>query len=182
MTYLPIVLLLLAQQAPTSFVPADFQVPELYVNRQGLWKLKPLGPKYVKQDYDAYMGSIEHLQKTFSYSTRWPHAGLTLEDAMKDVEGEAAGFRERRKFTYAVLNSVESRELGSVYISPSKKVGYDAQVRMWVTQNQAEIGFDTRLYEEVKAWVKAKWPFQKVAFIGREISREDYAKLPDKPQ
>jgi hypothetical protein len=184
MILLSALLILAAQsaEAPATFVPADFQVPELYVSKQGLWKLKPLGPKYAKQDYDAYMSSIEHLQKTFSFSTRWPHAGLTMDDAMKDVEGEEAGFKARRKFTYAVLNSVESRELGSVYISPSNKVGYDAQVRMWVTANQAEIGFEPRLYEEVKQWLKARWPFAKVAFIGKEISREEYAKLPNKPK
>jgi hypothetical protein len=166
--------------AQTPFVPADFAVPTLYVSRQGTFKLKPLGPKYAKHDYDAYMGSIEHLQKTFTFSTRWPHAGLTMADAIKDVEGEEASFLARRKFTYAVLNQSETRELGCVYISPSPKQGYDAQVRMWVTENQAIIGFDKRLYEEVKAWLKAKWPFDRVAFIGPEISHDDYRALPDK--
>ncbi len=174
--------LLLAQPAVAPFVPADFQVPELYTSFQGTFKLKPLGPNYANQDYAAYMSSIQHLQKTFTFSTSWPHAGLTMAEAIKDVEGEAAGFKARRKFTYAVLNPVESRELGCVYISPSNKQGYDASVRMWVTENQFVIGFEDRLYSEVKAWIQAKWPFQKVAFIGREISREEFRKLPDKPK
>ena len=59
------------QTAKEPFVAADFQVPELYVSRQGTFKLKPLGPKYARQDYAAYMGSIEHLQKTFTFSTSW---------------------------------------------------------------------------------------------------------------
>jgi hypothetical protein len=174
--------LLLAQPSAAPFVPADFQVPELYTSAQGTFKLKPLGPNYANQDYAAYMSSIQHLQKTFTFSSSWPHAGLTMAEAIKDVEGEMAGFKARRKFTYAVLNPVESRELGCVYISPSNKQGYDATVRMWVTENQFVIGFEDRLYSEVKTWIKAKWPFEKVAFIGREISREEFRKLPDKPK
>jgi len=174
--------LLLAQPAAAPFVPADFQVPELYVSMQGTFKLKPLGSNYANHDYAAYMSSIQHLQKTFTFSTSWPHVGLTMAEAIKDVEGEEADFKARRKFTYAVLNPVESRELGCVYISPSNKQGYDATVRMWVTENQFEIGFEDRLYSEVKAWIKSRWPLGKVAFIGREISREEFRKLPDKPK
>jgi|GEM_PF-347496 len=177
-----LLLLLAAQSITPTFVPADFKVPEIYVSRQGTYKLRPLGPKYAKQDYAAYMSSIEHLQKTFTFSTSWPHAGLSMADAVKDVEGEQQGFDSRRKFTYAVLNMDESRELGCVYISPSNKQGYDATVRMWVTENQYVIGFEDRLYSEVKAWIKSRWPFDKVAFIGREITREEFRKLPNKPK
>ena len=69
MTHLPALYvllpaLLLAQTAK-PFVPADFQVPEMYISQRGTFKLKPLGPKYAKLDYDAYMSSIEHLQKNY---------------------------------------------------------------------------------------------------------------------
>jgi hypothetical protein len=158
------------------FVPEDFQVPLLYVSQQ--YKLKPLGPKYVKLDYDAYMSSIQHLQQTFTFSKSWPHAGISMKEALEDVQGEEAAFAARKKFTYAVLNMVESRELGCVYISPSDRQGYDAVVRMWVTKNQAEIEFDKRLAKDMQAWLKAKWPFQKVAFVGWDITREEFAKLP----
>ena len=171
---------LVAQNAKEPFVAADFRVPEMYVSRQGTFKLKPLGPKYASRDYAAYMSSIQHLQKTFTFSTSWPHAGLTMAEAVKDVEGEQAGFAARRKFTYAVLNPNESRELGCVYISPSNKEGYDATVRMWVTENQFVIGFEDRLFLEVKAWVNSRWPFARVAYIGREITRDEFQKLADK--
>ena len=170
---------LLAQDAKEPFVPADFQVPQMYVSRRGTFKLKPLGPKYANQDYAAYMSSIWHLQKTFTFSTSWPHAGLTMAEAVKDVQGEQAAFAARRKFTYAVLNPSESRELGCVYISPSHKEGYDAIVRMWVTENQFVIGFEDRLYLEVKAWLKSRWPFARVAYVGREVTREAFQKLAD---
>jgi hypothetical protein len=170
----------LAQDSPPLFVPADFQVPELYTDPQGKYKLKPLGPHYAKLDYNAYMSSIDHLQKTFTFSTNWPKPGITMAEAIADVEGELAGFKARKKFTYAVLNMRETQELGCVYISPSPKQGYDAQVRMWVTQFQYDLGFEKTLYLNMSAWLKSRWPFEKVAFIGHEIARDAYRALPDK--
>lgn len=164
------------------FVPADFQVPEMYTDPTGKYKLKPLGPQYASHDYKAYMSSIEHLQKTFSYSTSWPKPGITMAEAIADVEGELKGFQARRKFTYAVLNMTETLELGCVYISPSPKEGYDAQVRMWVTQFQYDLGFEKTLYQDMRSWLKSRWPFDKVAFLGHEIQRDAYRALPNKPK
>ncbi len=154
----------------------------MYQDPKGKYQLRPLGPKYAKQDYAAYMSSIEHLQQTFTFSKSWPHANLTMEEAVKDVEGEIKGFEARRKFTYAVLTPDESIELGCVYVSPSPKEGYDAQVRIWVIASEAKTGFEKTLYTDVRAWLKAAWPFSKVAFIGHEVSRDDYQKLPPKPR
>ena len=41
-------------------------------------------------------------------------------------------------------------------------------------------GFEQQLYEDVKKWVASAWPFAKVAYPGKEISKSDWAKLPDK--
>ncbi len=169
---------ILALAALAQFVPDTFAVPAEH--RTPAFHLVPLGPALAKQDYDAYMSSIEHLQKTFTLNTKWPHAGLTMEDAIKDVEGEQARFQARKSFTYAVLTPDRSRELGCVYVSPSRKQGYDAMVRVWVTKAEFDRGFEDHLIPEVKRWLAAAWPFAKVAWPGREITREAFAALPDK--
>ena len=64
---------------PAVFVPASFEVPTLVTTPS--FRIVPLGPDLVKVDFDAYMSSIEHLQKTFTRSTSWPHAGVTDADA-----------------------------------------------------------------------------------------------------
>lgn len=167
-----------AQQAPTaapaeksapapSLVPADFNVPTR-VEAPG-FKLVPLGPEVVQLDFDAYMSSIEHLQNTFSRSTRWPRADITSADAMKDMEGEQARFKSRKSFAFAVLTPDGSRERGSVYVSPSPVAGYDAVVRMWVTKADYDAGFDAELYKWVTGWIQKDWPFQKVIYPGRSI-------------
>ncbi len=155
-----------AAPAP-SFIPASFIAPVLAEGTG--FKLVPLGPEVVKLDFDAYMSSIEHLQKTFSRSTRWPRPGITDADAMKDMEGEQARFKSRKSFAYAVLTPDGRRERGSVYVSPSPVPGYDAVVRMWVTKADYDAGFDAELYKWVSDWVKKDWPFAKVAYPGRAI-------------
>jgi len=110
--------------AKAPFVAADFAVP---TSAQGPgFRLEPLGPKLVKIDFAAYMSSIEHLQKTFTRSTAWPHAGITDAEAMVDMETEQARFHNRESFAYAVLTPDGTRERGSVYVSPSPVPGHDA--------------------------------------------------------
>ncbi len=154
-----------APKAP--FVAPDFRVPVI-VEAQG-FQLVPLGPPLVKIDYDAYMSSIEHLQKTFTRSTDWPRADLTDADAMTDMQTEQGRFQRRESFAYAVLTPDGSRERGSLYVSPSPVAGYDAVVRMWVTKAEYDAGFDAELYAWATAWVKTAWPFKRVAYPGRAI-------------
>jgi hypothetical protein len=148
--------------AQTPFVPASFEVPAHY--KAASFQLKPLGPDLAKHDYDAYMSSIEHLQKTFSNGGRWPNASITMADAVKDVEGEQRRFQARRSFTYAVLTLDGTKELGCVYISPSRTEGYDAAVRLWVTKEQYDAGLQPVVLEEVKAWLARSWPFKNVLY------------------
>lgn len=162
-------------QAP--FVPADFVVPTSF--RTAKFQLVPLGPAIVQQDYEAYMSSIEHLQKTFG-GGKWPHKDLNMQDAMKDMENEESRFRKRQSFAYGVLTPDRSRELGSVYVQPSRKQGYDAVVRMWVIESMFRQGFEEELFAAVRKWVAKEWPFRKVAFLGREISPDEFRRLPDK--
>ena len=158
-----------------SFVPGNFNPPTL-VETAG-FKLVPLGPEVVKADYDAYMSSIDHLQKTFTRSTRWPTRDLSLADSMRDMEGEQAQFRSHKSFDYSVLSPDGSRELGSVYVSPSPVPGYDAIVRLWVTKADYDAGFDAELYAWVTNWVKTAWPFRKVAYPGRSIDWQSWDAL-----
>jgi hypothetical protein len=149
------------------FIPATFNAPTLVETPR--FKLVPLGPALVKIDFDAYMSSTEHLQKTFSRSTDWPHPGISDADAMRDMETEAARFRNRQSFAYGVLTPDGRRERGSVYVSPSPVAPYDAVVRLWVTKADYDAGFDAELYAWVAKWVQASWPFRNVAYPGRSI-------------
>ena len=148
-----------------SFVPADFKVPQAYVTKS--YQLVPLGPGLERQDYQAYMSSIEHLQKTFS-GPQWPTKSVTMADALKDVEGEKSRFDARKSFTYSVLTRDGQHERGCVYIQPSKTPGYQAKVVIWVTKAEFDQGFQEQLEKEIPRWIKASWPFTKVEY-GRKF-------------
>ena len=152
---------LFAGSLMAQFVAADFVVPPSLKTKN--YKLAPLGPELVKQDYEAYMSSIEHLQKTFTDGT-WPNEKVTMADAVKDLEGEAALIKARKAFNYAVLTLDGKRELGCVYIGPSKVAGQDAQVRIWVTKAEFDKGFETQLRAEIKAWIAKSWAFKNVGW------------------
>jgi len=160
--YLCTALAALAQEAPKSpFVPADFAVP--MAHKTAGYQLVPLGPALAKHDYDAYMSSIDHLRTTFG-SGKWPHAGITMDEAIKDVEGEQARFQARKSFTYAVLSLDGKKELGCLYIRPSRKPEFDAKVVMWVTKAELDQGLQPKLLADTKAWLTKAWPFKKPEF------------------
>lgn len=164
----------LAQEgsAPATLVTAEFAVPE---RAEGPgFVLVPLGPDLVEVDFAAYMSSIEHLQQTFSRSTGWPHPGITSEDAMADMESEAARFAARTSFAYGVLTPDGTRERGSLYVSRSPVPAYDAMVRMWVTKAEYDAGFDAELYRWAQGWIAQSWPFARVAFPGRAIGWDEW--------
>ncbi|MEZ5356995.1 MAG: hypothetical protein R2762_30510 [Bryobacteraceae bacterium] len=152
-----------AAGADKPFVPPDFAVPEAYAGKG--YKLVPLGPDLVRHDYDAYMSSIDHIRANFG-SGRWPRPGITMKEALADVEGEIARFRARQSFAYAVLTPDGSRELGCFYLRPAKASGFDASANLWVTKEQFDRGFEATLVRDMKQWL-GKWPFQKVDWPAR---------------
>ena len=174
------VLLLLGTAALAApFVPEDFPVPQR-VEAEG-FVLVPLGPAVLEVDFEAYMGSIGHHQRTFTHSQDWPRADLTAEDAVADMAQEAALFESRRAFAYAVLTPDGARERGCIYLRPSLKKGYDAVVRLWVTEVEFDAGFDGALERWTRRWVNDRWPFQTVAWPDRGIPWDQWQALPDAP-
>jgi len=177
---LGVVLLLLGTATSAApFVPDAFSVPQR-VEAEG-FVLVPLGPAVLEVDFEAYMGSIDHLQRTFTHSQDWPRAGLTAEDAVADMAQEAALFDSRRAFAYAVLTPDGTRERGCIYLRPSLKAGYDAVVRLWVTEGEFEAGFDGVLERWTRRWVEDRWPFKTVAWPDRGIPWAQWQALPDAP-
>ena len=168
--------LLASYAEPGSFIPDNFEPPTLVTTEDFI--VKPLGPELVDIDYEAYMSSIEHLQTTFTRSTSWPHKDLDMNDAMLDMQAEERRFKQRESFAYAVLTPDGEMELGCIYVYPSKKEGFDAVIRLWVTQGQYDRGFDATLYTWTQGWVKEAWPFSSAAYPGRAVSWSDWEAVP----
>ena len=70
------------------------------------------------------------------------------------------------------LDEVEC--LGCMYIYPSENPSYDAIIMMWVRQSEVPNGLDKILFSIVKKWIQEKWPFNKVAYPGRDVSWDEF--------
>lgn len=157
-------------QSPTPFVAATFKVPEKLETAE--FRLRMLTVNDVVKDYDAVMTSVEHL-KTIWPGSGWPE-GLTFEQDLVDLGWHQKEFQIRRSFAYTVVDPAESRVLGCVYVNPTRKAGYDAEVYLWARQDTLAGGLEKRLHAAVKAWLAKEWPFRKAAFPGRDIAWADW--------
>ena len=159
------------------FVPEDFQVPEKLETER--FRLRTLTVNDVVKDYDAVMTSVEHLRGVFGPRSTWPSPELTLEQDLIDLGWHQKEFQGRRSFAYTVMNPSESQCLGCIYIVPTRKGGYDAEVYLWVRQSELKSGLDAVLFGAVKEWVKTLWPFKNVAYPGRDIDWKAWEELPE---
>jgi len=146
------------------FVPSNFDIPPVLETER--FRLRMLSVNDVEQDYEAVIESRELLHSMFGGS--WPREGFTLTENLTDMEQHQQEFLNREAFTYTVVSLDESRVLGCVYINPARKVEADAEVYMWVRQSEYDKGLDAVLFQAVKNWMEASWPFAAVAYSGRE--------------
>jgi len=156
----------MAQTKP--FIPTNFKVPDKLENQH--FRLRMLNVNDVVKDYDAVMTSIDHLQGVFGPRSKWPRKELTLEQDLIDLGWHQKEFQRRSSFAYTVMNKEESICLGCVYINPSSKIAFDAEVYLWVRQSEFDSGLDPVLFDAVKNWINQDWPFKKVAYPGRDVT------------
>lgn len=162
-------------QSSMPFVPADFQVPRTLETSE--FRLRMLTVNDVVKDYDAVMTSAEHLKTIWPGGT-WPD-GLTLEQDLIDLGWHQKEFQMRQSFAYTVVTPSESEVTGCVYINPTRKRGYDAVVYLWARQSELAGGLERRLHAAVRDWLARDWPFQKVAFPGRDLDWDTWRAIPD---
>ncbi|MGL4635192.1 MAG: hypothetical protein ACRCWF_04360 [Beijerinckiaceae bacterium] len=157
------------------FIPRDYDIPKELETSE--FRLRMLTVNDVVKDYDAVMTSVEHC-KTIWPGGKWPE-GLTLEQNLIDLGWHQKEFQTRRSFAYTVVRLDESAVLGCVYIVPTKKRGFDAEVYLWARQSELSSGFEERLHTTVKDWIAAKWPFTAAAYPGRSVPWAAWRDIPD---
>jgi len=163
----------LSQNNP--FVPSDFDIPDTLESQY--FRIRVLTVNDVIKDYDAVMTSIDHLQGVFGPQSKWPSKDLTLEQDLIDLGWHQKEFQMRSSFAYTVVTLDESRVIGCLYINPTNKSDYNARIDMWVRSSVFKEGFDTILFNRVKLWITKDWPFDKVAYPGREITWKEWELL-----
>jgi hypothetical protein len=159
---------------PQPFVPTGFNVPEKLETPE--FRIRTLTVNDAVKDYDAVVTSVEHL-KTVWPGSNWPQ-DLTFEQDLIDLGWHQKEFQIRRSFAYTVVTPSESQVVGCVYINPTRRSGFDAEVFLWARQSKLAGGLEERLYRKVQEWLQADWPFKKVAFPGRDIDWPAWRAIP----
>ena len=146
-----------------DFVPPGFDVPEGLETPQ--FVLEPLGPRHNEQDYDAWTSSMEHIAATPGWQdSRWPRE-MTLEENRADLQRHADDFRNRKGFTYTVLDPAGRDVIGCVYIYPLRDSDHDARALSWVRASRADL--DAPVWRAVGDWLASDWPFERVEYAPR---------------
>lgn len=156
------------------WIPDTFVAPVRLTTPK--FTLRPLVIGDVIKDYDAVMTSRQQLYGVFGPGTDWPAETLTLEQDLIDLGWHQKEFQRRTSFAYTVVNSNETTVLGCVYIYPGSKPGVDAEVYYWVRASQTAQDMEELLGATVRRWVAEQWPFEQVAYPGRDISWFEWSK------
>ena len=147
----------------TDLVPPDFDVP--LGLETSVFVLEPLGPEHNDQDYDAWTSSMEHIAATPGWEdSSWPRE-MTLDENGADLQGHADDFRDRKGFTYTVLDPASRDVVGCVYIYPLPDSDDDARALSWVRESHAHL--DPPLWRAVSEWLESDWPFASVQYAPR---------------
>jgi RimJ/RimL family protein N-acetyltransferase len=147
----------------TGFVPPDFEVPLGLQTSE--FVLEPLEPVHNEQDYEAWTSSIEHIARTPGYPDgSWPRE-MTSDENRADLQRHDDDFRNRKGFTYTVLEPVSRDVIGCVYIYPVPDEDYDACALSWVRASHAHL--DAPLWRAVSEWLASDWPFDSIQYAPR---------------
>lgn len=163
---------------PRRLVPNSFEVPTKATSKRFTVVPLQLSMDAVAKNYDAYMSSVDHLKGLIRPDDHWPE-GATLEDAIIDVGYFHFLWHLRGGFAYSFRDPEDTIELGCLYIVASHKHGHDAEAYAWARESGIEKGLDEEIYAFSRRWIRDEWPFQKVAWPGREIDWVEWAKLPE---
>ena len=146
-------------------VPSDFDIPSILETKN--YRLRMLSIHDLVKDFDAVISSSEKLREVWPDSG-WP-LGLTLEENLIDLGWHQREFTTRRSFAYTVVTLDETRVLGCVYINPTRKKNYDAEIYLWTRTSEKETDpSDAQLMNTVENWVAQEWPFLSPAFPGKK--------------
>ncbi|HUQ22209.1 MAG TPA: hypothetical protein VM049_04270 [Gaiellaceae bacterium] len=146
-----------------EFVPPEFDVPLALETSE--FVLEPLRPEHNEQDYEAWTSSMEHIAGTPGFPAgSWPRE-MTRDENRADLQRHADDFRNRKGFTYTVLDPVTRAVIGCVYIYPLRDTDDAASVLSWVRESHAHL--DTPLWRAVAEWLESDWPFATVKYAQR---------------
>lgn len=155
-------------------VPDTFTVPARYEGPG--WHLRMLSVDDVEKDYEAVMASAARLKGLLDPESPWPE-GLTAREDLVDLAWHEREFTLRHSFAYTMMAADESLCLGCCYLFPANTDAFDAAAFYWVREGSEAEAREREFGRHLRTWLADVWPFERVAFPGREQSWDDWRSL-----
>lgn len=155
-----------------SFIPSDFEVPTKL--KHTMFRLEILEPGINDLDYEAVMSSKENLRSVFAEHDDWPADGMTLDENLQDLITHEKEFLAREAFAFTVLSPDNSICIGCLYIEPCNRDNTDAEIYFWIRDDKRAL--EPEFERTIKKWLNDDWPFDHVAYPGRDIPWKDWGK------
>jgi hypothetical protein len=161
---------------PRPLVPPDFVVPALRTDR---FELHPLGLDRLVVDYEGIVATGAHLDGRLAPpGLLGAVSGFSLADDIVELAWHEREFAHRASFAFIALPAGGDRSLGGVYVNPADRGGFEAECYSWGRYDPAQPDLDAHLFGAFRAWVHDAWPFERVAFPGRDQPWADWLALP----
>jgi hypothetical protein len=161
------------------WLPEDFTAPARLDLPTGD-HLRPIRATDIDIDYPTVMANQGSLWESFGEVWGWPPVDMTREQDLEDLERHVAEMERNESFNYAIFDEQEATLKGCVYIDPPERVGADADISWWVTDEERSGPLERALRREVPAWIAAAWPFDDPRFIGLDLTWDEWSQLPER--
>lgn len=117
------------------------------------FRLAPLSPEFIDEDYEAVMASAEVLKGQWG---DWPE-GLTREEDLIDLAWHEREFTLRRSFSWIVRDR-EGAYLGCAYLFPAPGRRGEMEGVTWIRDRADRLDLLARLRAELDAWLPGHLP------------------------
>jgi len=154
-------------------VPSSFEAPTLFEGDR--YVLRPLNHEVLLQDYEAVMKGASNLTNA-DRDDEYDYSKFTLQDEVIELGWHTGEWRRRHSFAYSIMSPDSKTCYGSVYINPTMKRDYDAQIILWTVPGSPQ-GLEATVYDALRAWITAVWPFKKAGYPGKEMTFAEWDAL-----
>lgn len=125
-------------------------------------------------DVNGINASLDLISKTRGGD--WPTGPVTEDENYVDLVWHECEFRDGKSLTYVLRDTADSY-LGCCYLYPlgsrtpldEQLLDYDVDVSWWVTPDAYRAGLYTQVYEALRHWLAAEFPFWQPHYSNREL-------------
>lgn len=164
--------------SPRELVPDAFKVPARVETDKFVLVPLSMSMEAAALDHKAYVLNNDLIEKIFAPNMN-SSKGITFLDTIIEISAIDLDWYCRSEFVYSVRTPDELNQIGRLYIQPTRKIGYDAEVHFWVGPGDDGISLEDDVNRFAQRWIHEVWPFRKVAWPGRATSWEEWNNLPD---